>query len=106
MDPLRKRPTTFSRSTADPSASGGADKSWTETPAERRQRVADEMAGIKRKDPDQAKKQTQGSDFGTKRRRDEEIREEVDRYSVRFSLSYRIPLGWNECATRHYKDHS
>ena len=82
VDPLRKRPTTFSRSTVDPSASSGADRSWTETPAERRQRIEDEMAGIKRSDPAKAKKQTQESDYGTKRRRDDEIRAEVERYSV------------------------
>ena len=48
------------------------------------------MAGIQRPDPAQAKKQQAGAgDFGTKRRRDEEIRQEVERYSVCLT-----PIGW------------
>ncbi|EDR00705.1 uncharacterized protein LACBIDRAFT_295733 [Laccaria bicolor S238N-H82] len=72
LDPTKLKGRQFSRSTAP--ASGKPDNSlWTETPAERQQRLADEVSGKKRRavetqpvddDPDGLKK---------RRRRDEEL---------------------------------
>lgn len=80
MDPLKKRASTFSRSataTGEP-----VDQSvWTETPAERAQRLADDVAGIKRRaDPTPVSGKATGEE--RKRRRDDEIRNEVARHTV------------------------
>jgi len=66
-DPLRKRPTTFSRTNKDP---GELDSTvWTETPAEKAQRLADERAGIKRKAPGSSSAMDDGQDARAKRKR-------------------------------------
>ncbi|KAK6904527.1 hypothetical protein I204_06870 [Kwoniella mangroviensis CBS 8886] len=75
VDPLRKRPSTFSKSTREPES---VDHSvWTETPAEKAQRIADEVAGIKRK-KDKAGERIMSFDEEQeerrKRRREEDIR--------------------------------
>ena len=71
VDPLH-RPTTFSKRTADSDSS-----EWTETPAEKAQRMVDEVAGIKRPragvDPDEERRVKQ---------RDEAIRRGVEKHSV------------------------
>lgn len=95
MDPLRKRPTTFSRSQRDPSAAESQVSSvWTETPAEKAQRLADELAGVKRdKVPNKEEKKRMveaaaaaGSggpgEAGRKRAREEEVRREIERHNV------------------------
>ncbi|PSR82983.1 hypothetical protein PHLCEN_2v5953 [Hermanssonia centrifuga] len=57
---------------------------WTETPAERQQRLADEVAGKRRRavnaDPD-AGDESKEAESRKKRRRDEEIRKGVDEYT-------------------------
>lgn len=59
---------------------------WTETPAERQQRLADEVAGKRRRAEDQevdlAERGKNAQDRERKRRRDEEIRAGVDEYTV------------------------
>lgn len=59
---------------------------WTETPAERQQRLADEVAGKRRRavnaDPD-AVDEDKEQEVRKRRRRDEEIRKGVDEYTVR-----------------------
>ncbi|WVW79099.1 hypothetical protein I302_101063 [Kwoniella bestiolae CBS 10118] len=82
VDPLRKRPTTFSKSTREPES---VDHSvWTETPAEKAQRIADEVAGIKRK-KDKAGERIMSFDEEQeerrKRRREEDIRSELQAHN-------------------------
>lgn len=81
MDPTKLKARQFGRSAAP---ARDLDSSlWTETPAERQQRLADEVSGRKRRatnaepeeDPDDAKK---------RRRRDAEIRKGVDEHTVGF----------------------
>jgi hypothetical protein len=59
---------------------------WTETPAERQQRLADEVSGRKRRAVN-AEPVEEAIDGKKKRRMDEAIRRGVDEYTVRFSLS-------------------
>jgi hypothetical protein len=55
---------------------------WTETPAQKHQRMADEAAGIKRhKDPIKGEKDPSFEVRG-KRQRDEELKAQVERHSV------------------------
>lgn len=54
---------------------------WTETPVERAQRLADEVAGIKRR-PDPVAPTGKATGEERKRRRDDEIRNEVARHTV------------------------
>lgn len=55
---------------------------WTETPAQKHQRLADEAAGIKRnKAPTKGEKDETYESKG-KRQREEEIRAEVERHNV------------------------
>lgn len=73
----------FSRSSAPQKNS---DTSlWTETPAERQQRLADEVSGRKRRAVN-AEPVEEAIDGKKKRRMDEEIRRGVDEYTVRFFL--------------------
>ena len=84
VDPLRKRPTTFSRSTAPKDTDSSA---WTETPTGRAQRVADEVAGIKRKRLPDVGKGRDDEEVQARRERDREIKREVERHNVRWSLT-------------------
>ncbi|WWC91407.1 uncharacterized protein L201_006351 [Kwoniella dendrophila CBS 6074] len=82
VDPLRKRPTTFSKSTKEPE---NTDHSvWTETPQEKAQRLADEVAGIKRK-KDKAGERILSFDEEQeerrKRKRENEIRNTIQEHS-------------------------
>ncbi|KAK8843469.1 hypothetical protein IAR55_007126 [Kwoniella newhampshirensis] len=84
VDPLRKRPTTFSKSTAEPS---NIDNTvWTETPAEKAQRIADEVAGVKRK-KDKAGERIvsyeEEEEERRKRRRDREILDGVEKHTAK-----------------------
>lgn len=55
---------------------------WTETPAQKHQRMADEAAGVKRqKDPVRGEKDQSFESKG-KRQRDEELKAQVERHSV------------------------
>ncbi|RSH95455.1 hypothetical protein EHS25_000547 [Saitozyma podzolica] len=79
VDPLRKRPTTFSRSAAPVETDSTV---WTETPAEKAQRIADEVAGIKRvKEPKRGVPSEDRDEEARKRRRDEQIDQEVQRHN-------------------------
>jgi hypothetical protein len=79
VDPLRKRPTTFNRSSKEVVVD---NTMWTETPAQKQQRMADEAAGVKRqKDPIKGEKDQSFESKG-KRQRDEELKAQVERHSV------------------------
>ena len=84
IDPTKlTKPRQFSRSAAP---ARKVDTSlWTETPAERQQRLADEVAGKRRRavnaDPD-AGDESSEAEARKRRRRDEEIRKGVDHYTV------------------------
>ena len=62
---------------------------WTETPAERQQRIADEVMGKKRRvenaDLDQAGDEDETATDGAKRRkREAELQRQVEEYTVRY----------------------
>ncbi|KAI0294805.1 hypothetical protein BC826DRAFT_1010628, partial [Russula brevipes] len=84
LDPTKlNKPRQFSRSTAP--AKVVDNTLWTETPAERQQRLADEVMGKKRRvenaDPDLV---DDAADDGPKRRkREAELQRQVDEYTVR-----------------------
>lgn len=69
---------------------------WTETPAERQQRIADEVAGKRRRaanaDPDADPESI--AEARKKRKYDEEIRKGVDEYTVR-SPSLILSVQWD-----------
>ncbi|WVQ93392.1 hypothetical protein IAU59_000461 [Kwoniella sp. CBS 9459] len=83
VDPLRKRATNFSRTNAEPSDTDHT--LWTETPAEKAQRIADEVAGIKRK-KDKAGERIMSyeeeQEERRKRKREAEIRDEVAKHNT------------------------
>jgi hypothetical protein len=61
---------------------------WTETPAERQQRIADEVMGKKRRvenaDLDQAGDEDEaGTDGAKRRKREAELQRQVEEYTVR-----------------------
>lgn len=69
----------------------GDNNLWTETPAERQQRIADEVAGKKRRAVDVANEEALGVGSSSKKRskrEEESIKKGVDEYTVRFSLSH------------------
>ncbi|KAN0121448.1 Protein of unknown function (DUF3752) domain containing protein [Russula decolorans] len=84
LDPTKlNKPRQFSRSTATPKI---VDNSlWTETPAERQQRLADEVMGKKRRvenaDIDQAGDEEEGADGAKRRKREAELQRQVDEYT-------------------------
>ncbi len=88
LDPTKlNKPRQFSRSTAP--AKVVDNTLWTETPAERQQRLADEVMGRKRRvenaDPEQG--DADAKDDATKRRkRDAELQRQVDEHTVRLAL--------------------
>lgn len=88
VDPLRKRPTTFSKNTHEVEIDSTV---WTETPQEKAQRLADEVAGIKRKKNTRPGEGQGDGESARKRMRDEEIRASVDRHNVRdaYGLTWR-----------------
>jgi hypothetical protein len=79
MDPTKLRPRQF-RATAAPAVST-SNNLWTETPAEKQQRIADEVSGKKRRAAD-ADVDEDDAQRKLKKRRDEEIRREVEEYNV------------------------
>ncbi|CAD6564107.1 MAG: hypothetical protein TREMPRED_003198 [Tremellales sp. Tagirdzhanova-0007] len=80
VDPLRKRPTTFSRSTKEVNTDSSV---WTETPSEKARRIADEVSGIKRKKPIRSGEGAgeDETDRARKRQRDRDILEGVERHN-------------------------
>ena len=82
IDPTKlTRPRQFAR-TAQPSRD--ADTSlWTETPAERQQRIADEVAGKRRRAVDVDPTEDASADARKRRRYEEEVRRGVEEHTVR-----------------------
>jgi len=94
LDPTKlNKPRQFSRSTAP--ARSVDNTLWTETPAERQQRLADEVMGKKRRveNADDAEQDPQAEEDANKRRkRDAGLRRQVDDYTVRFPLiAHQLP---------------
>ncbi|KAK9240158.1 hypothetical protein V1525DRAFT_396128 [Lipomyces kononenkoae] len=77
-DPLQIRPRKFLTGSSAQRAGQGADKSWMETEAERKKRVAEEMMGLRRKQDDLP---AYGSSGPTER--DEELARQVKEYNER-----------------------
>ena len=80
LDPTKARPRQFARSAA-PSRETSGSSLWTETPAERQQRLADEVAGRKRRAAN-AEPEEDPHDAAKRRRRDEHIRRGVEEHTV------------------------
>ncbi|KAI9509867.1 hypothetical protein F5148DRAFT_683907 [Russula earlei] len=84
LDPTKlNKPRQFSRSTAPPKV---VDNTlWTETPEERRQRLADEVMGKKRRvenaDPDQGADDADDGEAPKRRKREAELQRQVDEYT-------------------------
>jgi len=78
VDPLRKRPTTFNRTNKEVKVDTSI---WTETPEEKARRLADEIAGIKRREEPSRGTVEEGLEGKSKRKRDEEVRREVERHN-------------------------
>ena len=88
MDPTKlNRPRQFTRSAA-PAAKTTDSNLWTETPAERQQRLADEVSGKRRRvaNADDAVSAEEELEARKKRKRDETIRKGVDEHTVRLSI--------------------
>jgi len=89
LDPTKlNKPRQFSRSTAP--AKVVDNTLWTETPAERQQRLADEVMGRKRRvenaDPEQGDADAK-DDVTKRRKRDAELQRQVEEYTVRLARS-------------------
>ncbi|TFY68019.1 hypothetical protein EVG20_g3714 [Dentipellis fragilis] len=83
LDPTKlSKPRQFSRSTAPPKKTDNT--LWTETPAERQQRLADEVLGKKRRieNADPAELEAE-EDARKRRKRDAELKREVEEHTVR-----------------------
>jgi len=68
----------------------GDNSLWTETPAERQQRIADEVSGKKRRAVDVANEEALGVGSSSKKRskrEEESIKKGVNEYTVHFSFS-------------------
>ncbi|KAG8731084.1 hypothetical protein FRC11_005190 [Ceratobasidium sp. 423] len=83
LDPTKLKNRQFSRSTNDKKAA--ASNLWTETPAERQQRLADEVSG-KRKRAEEAAAQgvsavVDDEDMAKRRKRDRELREQIEAHN-------------------------
>ena len=82
LDPTKlSKPRQFSRSTAP--ARKVDNSLWTETPAERQQRLADEVLGKKRRIENADATEGDEDEARKKRKRDAEIRREVEEHTVR-----------------------
>ncbi|KAG0701962.1 hypothetical protein DFH29DRAFT_1048898 [Suillus ampliporus] len=79
LDPTKARPRQFARSSA-PSRDNSGSSLWTETPAEKQQRLADEVAGRKRRAAN-AEPEEESHDAAKRRRRDQEIRRGVEEHT-------------------------
>ena len=71
---------------------------WTETPAEKHQRLADEAAGIKRNKVPKKGEKDEGYEARGKRQREEEIRQEVERHTVSLLLKQHDNVHWTDCS--------
>ena len=84
LDPTKLKARQFARSAAP--AKKVDNSLWTETPAERQQRIADEVSGKKRRAAN-APDEEPDPDAIKRRRRDEEIRREVEAHTVSVLLT-------------------
>ena len=85
MDPTKMKARQF-RATAAPAVPSSASNLWTETPAERQQRIADEVSGKKKRAANADDAPADGQDEQARRvkqKMDEEIRREVEAHTVR-----------------------
>ncbi|CAE6451482.1 unnamed protein product [Rhizoctonia solani] len=83
LDPTKLKSRQFSRSTNDKKSA--ASNLWTETPAERQQRLADEVSG-KRKRAEEAAAQgvsatADDEDVAKRRKRDRELRDQIEAHN-------------------------
>ena len=94
LDPTKlNKPRQFSRSTATPKV---VDNTlWTETPAERQQRLADEVMGKKRRvenaDPDLLEEDA-GEDAHKRRKREAALQRQVEEFTVSLIIHYLLFL--------------
>ncbi|KAG1741878.1 uncharacterized protein EDB91DRAFT_1026366, partial [Suillus paluster] len=79
LDPTKARPRQFARSSA-PTRDTVGSSLWTETPAEKQQRLADEVAGRKRRATN-TEPEEDSHEAAKRRRRDEEIRRGVEEHT-------------------------
>jgi hypothetical protein len=86
-DPTKLKARQFNRSSAAGSARDAPSNLWTETPAERQKRIADEVAGKKRRAVEGVN-EAEEADAKVKRRRDEQVRKAIDEHNVRCSPHY------------------
>jgi hypothetical protein len=91
LDPTKLKARQFSRGSGPVNSNKSDNSLWTETPAERQQRLADEVSGKKRRVTDApVDEDTTGSN--KRRKQDEErIKKNVDEYTVcipSFSLPF------------------
>lgn len=82
MDPTKLKSRSFASSTktAEKEQNSSGVNLWTETPQERKQRLADEVMGRKRKAADGGEDET--DEQRRKRERDQRLREEVEKHNV------------------------
>ncbi|KAJ7174518.1 hypothetical protein C8R46DRAFT_1252116 [Mycena filopes] len=81
LDPTKLKPRQFARTSAAPR---GADNTlWTETPAERQQRLADEVSGKKRRAANSGDAVSPAEELATRKRQriDEELRRGVEEHT-------------------------
>ncbi|KAL8283735.1 hypothetical protein RQP46_005530 [Phenoliferia psychrophenolica] len=82
MDTTKLKSRTFQQSTKVVTGpKPGGPNLWTETPAERQQRMQDELMGVKRK-VENATVEDESDDKRRKRERDYHLKEEVERHNV------------------------
>ena len=86
LDPTKLKARQFSRGTAPASTSKNDTSLWTETPAERQQRLADEVSGKKRRVTDAPVDEDEDAKAKKRRRKAEEglIRRGVEEHTVCF----------------------
>lgn len=83
-DPTKLKARQFSRG-GSTATRGAPNNLWTETPAERQQRVADEVAGKKRRAANAEEDPITAADERKKRKHEEDIRKAVDAHNVSLS---------------------
>ena len=84
LDPTKLKARQFSRSSGGPVNNKSDNSLWTETPAERQQRLADEVSGKKRRITDAPVDDETTTGANKRRKQDEErIKKNVDEYTVR-----------------------
>ena len=85
-DPTKIKARQFSRGGSTTSRSA-PNNLWTETPEQRQQRIADEVAGKKRRAANAEDDAVDDRDIQRKRQRDEELRKVIDGHNVRIHIA-------------------